>query len=615
MTLTETRYASSPVSRNSTRGFVPSLETSGHDNLIHGRETITYNFDKVGSDILGERSLEVILFKDDNDLDPDEVTSRGKSRFVQSASGNKDTTGREGIQQDHAVMFTVNGQTHGDQGVSFLKNRCGYSKVGDDTVVIMRFDDFANPDMSDLFKPTRDRLQDGKQESKRLLTGLEDALQSSDMLSEEEERRRARRGSDEAQFDTKSFEEFVSSNPDIAPWVTSGQKITGPRPTPRDAGEDVGTGDRGGDGEGPGEDEARSEPLKIPTYIRPIKEYDSDGDHEYWDESAGGTMDVEIPVNSTRKVRFETDAQDDYLTRDTLGGEFKVSNSRLRRATEVHDGILTLTLEPVSNASVGDSELLTVRLTRPDIGDIDLGGRELDMEDPSEADHLDLYRALLPETGEVTSDPSSVDTSPLYGHVDVVYGPQIDKPESTPSGQSGGSSGNSGDEGDSGSDGNGSTQDSGMEIPTVQMVYREDWDFDPDDPDFDIESLEKEPSEIDVSVAREFDETITMRLEPSPDDSISGLTLTVNMDSAPLRTFIQDRNVKETWKEFVENQYQNAVVFFTISQYRELQETQGEDLTEREIGVTDIIENCVNGMGQVLLPVIFSSDELDRMTE
>ncbi|WP_420182099.1 hypothetical protein ACNO8S_13640 [Haloarcula sp. KBTZ06] len=624
VTMTETRDYSTSVTRNTTRGFLPSLKEPQNQNLLKDTETLKYDFSEVGSEILGERQIEVFLFKHEDQLDQEEITTRSTNRFLQKKSGHTDMTGRTGIHADHALMFTVNGQTHGDQGLGFLKNQCGYSKVAQDTVVIVRFDDFANPDMSDLFKPTRDRLQAGKEETRCLKEGLKDALKNSDMLTDEEDRRRAKRGTDDSEFDPESFEEFVNDNPDFASYVSSGRKISGPRLSPESSssgnseGETVTAGSGDGDNDEPDVDDL--EPWKLPTFLVGIEEYNPDSEHVFWDESDSGTMQVEVPVNRRRKVRFATDAQNDYLTRDILSGELVASHSDLVPITELHGGVLSLTVDPPEAATAGDSRMMTFRLKRPMLNaeivsnlDYSRIAGEKESIVGSENTVLACYRALMPD-GIDPSDIDTVDTAPLYGHVEIKFVDEVEEDDSsTPSATNGGDD-NTGSEG---SDRDAGTEESegGLAIPDIKLVYERHWNFDPDAPDFDPEDLEIDAAEVDSDVARQFDESVIMRLDESTDGTISGLMVTINMDSAPLRSFIVNKNIKETYKQYVEDHYKNAIVFMTISQYRELKDKREDELIEKEVGITGLIENSLDGVGQVLMPMLFTENEIDRLTD
>jgi hypothetical protein len=284
------------------------------------------------------------------------------------------------------------------------------------------------------------------------------------------------------------------------------------------------------------------------------------------------------------------------------------------KTVELYGEVLSLTIESDEESDVGDQEFLTVRLTRPDITREVLEEAGLKVE-PKDEDSWDekTYRALTPES---QLPDQTVDSSPIYEHIEVHYTAEVDEESGgpgTPAKETDGTEGAG--SGDAGTEGSGQTQRGNLDMPRINQVYREDWDFNPDAPDFDASDLEKSVDELNFDIARHFDETVTIQIDSSPDGSVSGLDLTINMDSASLRSFLKEKNIRDTWKPKVENQYRNAVVFFAISQYRELQDTQGETLIEREIGVADVLENCVNGMGQVMLPILFPPDQIEDMNE
>jgi len=56
-------------------------------------------------------------------------------------------------------------------------------------------------------------------------------------------------------------------------------------------------------------------------------------------------------------------------------------------------------------------------------------------------------------------------------------------------------------------------------------------------------------------------------------------------------------------------------LYFIIGQYRKLQYQRGDGLTENEINIGDILQYCVNRMGQVIMPILFSTDEIEHMSE
>ncbi|GGM74002.1 hypothetical protein J2752_002637 [Halarchaeum rubridurum] len=601
--LTDMRY-NTKLPQSTTQGFLPDLR-HGYDHLLKGEDHLTVD---TGSETLGERDITVLLFHSDDALEDIDTTSRGKSKFVAGTTGHKDSAGRTGIQRDHAVMFTINGQTHASKGEYFLKS-LGYSKVASDTVVIIEFDDLANLGMVNLFGASRDTLKDSPQANK-LITALKDALDRSDLLSAEEDRRRASRGNAERATDTETFADFIERNPEIGNYMATGERVDAPQIRPSDRGDDTPAvpgasslrdhTDPGHD-DGDDTDESSGPPApKLPTYLTPISGYHpGTGDHDLWDP-ADGVMAVDMPANSRTTVRFATDAQSDYLTRDILRGSLTVSPSAQLHAVELQDGLLTLTLTPGTGASPGDDFALTVELTRPD-----------PRECTALSDPADAYPGE--DAGAVTDGGSMVDTSPLTAMCRIDYTEPEPSTSETPSTDSeaddsegSGESGSGDRNGESGDDGQ--TDDWGFEMPDIARVYEENWRTDDDENPI-------VPDEFDREAAAHFDEHTLIQLEPSRDGSISGLSLTINMDAAPLQSFIVNRNVRDNWKPSVERQYELAMVFYTITMYRDYVAEYGTSLEGTDLITADVVARSINALAPTIMPTIIPDDQLDRITE
>ena len=90
---------------------------------------------------------------------------------------------------------------------------------------------------------------------------------------------------------------------------------------------------------------------------------------------------------------------------------------------------------------------------------------------------------------------------------------------------------------------------------------------------------------------------------------------TYSSSRAPLRRFVVEKNINYNWKDFVEHRYEIAIVYYAMSQHRQVAEELGEALDERNILVTNIVESILNGIGQMLMPTIISDDQLDRITD
>ncbi|QLC35684.1 hypothetical protein EFA46_015625 (plasmid) [Halarchaeum sp. CBA1220] len=598
--LTDLRY-NSKFPQSSTRGFLQELE-NGHEHLLEGKEHLSVD---TGSETLGERDITVLLFKDDDELEDDTE----KSKFVSGTSTHKDAHGRTGVQKDHAVMLTINGQTHASKGEYFLKS-LGYSKVASDTVVIVKFDDLANLGMVNMFSPSRDTLKDSPQANK-FLSALENALEGSDLLTDEEERRRAQRGNADPATDTETFAEFIERNPEVGNFMATGERIRAPRIRPSDEGKttapesatdglndhtDTGTGDAG-KGDGP-------HAPTIPTYLTPIKQYDpGSAEHVLWVDDR--SMPVEIPVNAPATIRFETDAQSDYLTRDVLSGSLEVSHPEQLHAVELQDGLLTLTVTPADDADPGETFPLLVTLTRPD---------------PQDCPVIDQPTDAYPKQSEAdtfTDGGVDIDTSPLTASCSIEYSDEVPRSRDSPSvddkeGEEGTGSAEDGDAGADDRDGaagdDGATDDWGFEMPDIAYVHEENWRTDDDGDPID-------PEEFNVSDGANFDEHTLIHIDPSQDGTISGLSLTINMDAAALRSFIVHRDVKDNWKGFVEQHYELAMVFYTITMYRDYVEEYGTSVEGTDLITADVVARSINALAPTLMPTIIPDDQINRITE
>ncbi|ELZ91145.1 hypothetical protein [Haloferax sulfurifontis] len=610
ITITEARYPTQKVVQARTKGFLPRL--AGKENLLVGEEIDVFKCD-FESEILGTRPIQVALFKHTDDLE--NTNKRGKDEFLKKGSRSDVAGTRTGIQTDHAVMITINGQTHGSLGTVFLR-QCGFSKVADDTVVIVELDDFANGDLIRMFRPSRDDLKEGMPIAQRFLAGLETALKKSDLLLEEEDRRRSRRGSSKELVTRESFEKFLNRHPTLVNYLDFRQKVAAPyfssedgteTPLPKQDDDEAQIPETRRTTEGDGETVMES--LRLPTYITPIAKYDPDGEHIYWESPR--PMPLDIPVNAGKQVRFATDAQSNYLVRDILSGELKVSPSEMFRSVELHDGILTVTLKPYKDPDPGDSHPVTVELTRPSTAEIRANAAYIDFE----------ATEIETDGGGVDTGSEEVFENPLVSYLDVRYKPAVNRPPRKPWDDIVHEEDRGDGTGDEDTDGRiiddeASSAEASAEtatpdttrkrgMPSISYVYRADWEVDPDVPEEDW-----------TETQREFDEHTLLRIEPSIDGSVSGLHLTINRDAAVLRSFIVEENIRDGWKKFVEQQYELALVFFSICDYLYFQESFDDQvLATADFELTDIVETSVNGLSQALMPMLINDDQLTRISE
>lgn len=310
--LDERRDYGSHIMETDVVGFKQLI--SRHSEHVKERFTRSYNF---GGE-LGERDVELVVFRQDEAIEDDsDLSVRDKRRMFVSRRK----------QQDRAVFFTVNGQVHGDKGLSFIKNRCDKYHTGKDTVAFVDFSDLGPAQLTDLFTPARDRLQD-KPMAKRLESGMEDLLTNDERLCEIEQQRReqfTRDKRDEKMGDM--LEELVDRNPALLDFLQDGEKVKS---------DNAGTDDR------------RDE-FEAPFFPDTLVQLDQNG--EVWDKDERYT--VEMPVNRNRWVSFHLNAPNDFFTRDDRPGTVMVQPQDVVRSHGLTNGTWTIQLRALEAATPG----------------------------------------------------------------------------------------------------------------------------------------------------------------------------------------------------------------------------------------------------------------------
>jgi regulator of replication initiation timing len=255
-------------------------------------------------------------------------------------------TGRKHRKQ--AVLFTVNGQTHGDQGETFIKRRCSFNRVAKDTLVFVDFSNVSDADIVDLFKPSRDRLTE-KEPAKALRKELEDLISKNKMLKREEQRRRNRMAKEEnEELEENILEQILQKNPALKGYLKAGKK----QPTVSEE----------------GEQEPEYEGKFYPDKFKIIKSYRSRANYKIWD-GPDGRYEKEIPVNKTSIQRFELNAANDFLTRETEQGSVNTSIPQVVKSVRFKDGILSVTLQAPSGAEPGHSMPLQLTVEPAQVGE------------------------------------------------------------------------------------------------------------------------------------------------------------------------------------------------------------------------------------------------------
>ena len=90
----------------------------------------------------------------------------------------------------------------------------------------------------------------------------------------------------------------------------------------------------------------------FPTFLEVLKH-----------DSSKGICRKEIPINSYILMKFKTDVNNDYLTKEMDGGIFEIEPD-LMKSRHLWNGIITTKLIPSENAKIGEVEKVQARLTR-----------------------------------------------------------------------------------------------------------------------------------------------------------------------------------------------------------------------------------------------------------
>jgi len=331
--LEERRDYESYQMSDTTDGLLPHIKNE-YDNLIKSNHYIRHSFDNKS---LGTRDIEVILFKGDDVLSKKEEEK--KRLFVRGEKHRK-----------QAIFFSVNGQTHGDQGKTFISNRCSRSKIANDVLIILDFSDISGTNLVNLFKPSRDRLTD-KEIASDLISGLEKAIEGDDVLRDEEQIRRERTAGEADEDLDEIFNEIFDSNSLFRSYFD-----------PSDENNSEGSLDNKGSPVDLAEIDY--EPPYVPKELKPIETFRSRIDYETYDGSEG-IYEIEVPVDKTRRVRFHLNGPDDYFNRKTDSGELRVIPGAALETRQFKTGILSLDLSPLPNSRPGTEIPVTIEVDRP----------------------------------------------------------------------------------------------------------------------------------------------------------------------------------------------------------------------------------------------------------
>lgn len=255
---------------------------------------------------------------------------------VQVTVFNK-SKGKVYVSRDASILFLVNGQVHGALNRRFCTRKTvALDYLKDDLMVVLDCTEISARCREDLFMPSRDRLRmcPAKQAFE---TALEEYLRDHLELDQLNRRRREEelqgRLTDDQPLND-ALRSVINSSPELRSLFQVGVRI----PVP----------------EAPGMQTEEFCGVKFPTFFRPTRQpADSD------------VLEVKCPAGGTAQVRFETDAENEYFTREDRPGAISLDHFNVFQRIHLHDGRASLTLQCPEALPVGESFETGVEVTDP----------------------------------------------------------------------------------------------------------------------------------------------------------------------------------------------------------------------------------------------------------
>ncbi len=236
----------------------------------------------------------------------------------------------EKYKKDEGIIFTVNGQTQGSLSKAFFtRNRVSLGYLANSILVIVDCSSIEGRQREDLFMNSRDRLRGGEYEN-AIERELEDLLKRHEGLRQLNERRRREKIEGKLQ-DSKPLKDLLKDilkkSPTLSRLFLEGKQLQNPFKSASVARDPVFEGKR------------------FPTYFTLVGKLAEDSPKR-------------CPIdNSTFRVKYTTDAKNDYFTRSNDSGHFELTSPDMPIANysiNLWNGTANLSVELPEEAEVGD---------------------------------------------------------------------------------------------------------------------------------------------------------------------------------------------------------------------------------------------------------------------
>jgi len=229
------------------------------------------------------------------------------------------------------VLFTINGQTHGEFPDTFFTGKAGMSYLKDSILLICDCSKFTNKAREELFMNSRDRLSKGSELYTEIYKALREIVSQHPGLKELRMQRRQEELS-ERLSDSKPLADLLNNalkrHPSLAFLLGAGKKLSSPfHLEKKRSKEKLYKGER------------------FPSFFSIKKPHTQE------------VLERRQPLNRKIRIKFETDVVNDYFSRDELEGTFKLllqGREIKEYSLNLWDGIAILNLNLPDNACEGE---------------------------------------------------------------------------------------------------------------------------------------------------------------------------------------------------------------------------------------------------------------------
>ncbi|MGD8305321.1 MAG: hypothetical protein PVF17_01585 [Ignavibacteria bacterium] len=236
---------------------------------------------------------------------------------------------KEKYAKNEGAVFSINGQTHGFLTNSFFtRNSVQLGYIADSILILIDCSDIAGRHREDLFMNSRDRLSEGKLKSS-IESALADLLKNHRGLRELKEKRR-REDIEGKLEDSKPLAEVIENilknSPTLSKLFIKGIRLPNPFNTKGSA------------------PISKYEGKRFPSFFKLEKEFPR-------------TQPKLCPINHRFRIKYKTDAVNDYLYRDNDPGKFSLKIGGIETqnfSINLWNGTATLQVELPTGAYVGD---------------------------------------------------------------------------------------------------------------------------------------------------------------------------------------------------------------------------------------------------------------------